>query len=110
MNLTYMPKKPKSLKIAVFGLLAQVGGQDPPRCLLTSPPQTPSGAGEKRGGIRVRKFMGQNHEARKTLDARKTDLTWGRPCNTPTHRYQQLANSRLCATECLSIGSLQQHE
>lgn len=81
MNLTSMPKKPKSLKIAVFGLLAQVGGQDPPRCLLTSPSQTPSGAGEKRGGIRVRKFMGQNHEARKTLDARETDLTWGGPCN-----------------------------
>jgi len=57
-----MPEMPMSSETAVFGLLAHAGRKDPPRLLFTSILHTPSGKGEKRGGIGVRKLLGQNQD------------------------------------------------
>lgn len=74
----------KNFKIAVFGFLAQAGRKDPPRSLLTSPPSHTHWDGREKKRYKSEKTHGSKSRQRKhSPDARKTDSTWGLPCNMP---------------------------
>lgn len=69
----------KLLYVGCWPRLLLAGGTDPDAC---SPPhpRTTSGTGEKRRGIGVRKFMGQNQDKENTHWLLKKVLIWGHRC------------------------------